>query len=241
MRRGRQWELLDGELRAPDVEAAMRRTLQQLSPQELQVLRTVAVLGEPVPFARLQACCRLEESLLLDAVDHLLALKAVIEQGSSGVEIAASLSRPVLDGLSQPRRQQLHRRIAEALLQTEPAATWAIGRHLHAAGAPEEALPHYRAACEKAIGVPAFQRAADIARSMYPIVQLCGSMVDRYVVLDAWLLPGDRGEQAERMALEWLDSAADATARGFLLSRLGWRAPPGGLRPLQQNWRRLPR
>ncbi|HEY8588143.1 MAG TPA: BTAD domain-containing putative transcriptional regulator [Naasia sp.] len=99
------------------VRSVLRRRLGAVDTDVLQVLRTAAVMNDPLDIDLLCAVTRLDREELADLLDeaadeHLIA--PAPESGS--YRFAHGLLRDeVLAGLSAPRRQRLHAKIAEAL------------------------------------------------------------------------------------------------------------------------------
>ncbi len=118
------------------VRSVLRRRLAGVDADVLQVLRTAAVIGDPIDVQLLRVVSRLEPDdiadLLEEAADQHLIRPA---PSGSGYQFAHGLLRnEVLAGLSLPRRQRLHIRIADAL--TDGAGDDLLSRratHLRAA------------------------------------------------------------------------------------------------------------
>ena len=99
------------------VRSVLRRRLANLEPQVLQVLRTAAVLGDVPDLDLLVQVTGLDPDALDDALDSALhAAILVADRGHGGYGFAHALLRDeLLDGLSAPRRQRIHLRIAQAV------------------------------------------------------------------------------------------------------------------------------
>lgn len=118
------------------VRSVLRRRLAGVDADVLQVLRTAAVLGDPIDVQLLGVVARLEPDDLADLLDEAADQHLIRPApAGSGYQFAHGLLRnEVLAGLSLPRRQRLHVRIADAL--TDGAGDDLLSRratHLRAA------------------------------------------------------------------------------------------------------------
>jgi hypothetical protein len=106
------------------VRSVLRRRLATVDTEVLQVLRTAAVAGDPLDVELLRAVTRLDDDELADLLDDAAARDLIVPVADgAGYRFTHGLLRDeVLAGLSAPRRQRLHVRIAEAL-------RGATGRH----------------------------------------------------------------------------------------------------------------
>jgi predicted ATPase/class 3 adenylate cyclase len=166
-----------GELEVPrGVRLVISRRLERVSEECRRVLTTAAVIGRGFSFQLLEALGDVEADALLDAVDeaeraHLIASTADdgaqtgARMGEARFVFAHELIRQTLvSGVSLPRRQRLHLRVAEAMERVyardleEHAAD--LAHHLYQAGAaadPEKTVRYLKLAGERAVATVAFE------------------------------------------------------------------------------------
>jgi len=164
-------DLSIGELEVPrGVRLVIGRRLERVSEDCRRVLTTAAVIGHGFSFELLEVLSEVEADVLLDAVDegeraHLIA--SASDGREARFTFAHELIRQtLLSGLSLPRRQRMHLRVAEAMERVyaraleERAAD--LAHHLYQAGsaADPQKTAHYLAlAAERAFGAAAFEDA----------------------------------------------------------------------------------
>ncbi len=160
-----------GELEVPrGVRLVIGKRLERVSEDCRRVLTTAAVIGRGFSFELLEALGEVEADALLDAVDE--AERAHLIVGSVGgpearFSFAHELIRQTLvSGVSLPRRQRLHLRVAEAIERVyaadlEPHAA-DLAYHFHQAGSaadPEKTVRYLTLAGERALAAGAFEEA----------------------------------------------------------------------------------
>jgi len=170
-------DLRVGELDVPEgVRLVIGQRLERVCPECRGVLTTAAVIGRGFTFELLEALGEVQTDALLDALDE--AERAhLIASASGGPEarfaFAHELIRQTLvSGLSLPRRQRLHLRVAEAMERVysrsieEHAAD--LAHHLYQAGAaadPEKTVRYLALAGERALEAAAFEDALRLYES----------------------------------------------------------------------------
>ncbi len=99
------------------VRPVLRRRLAAVDSEVLQVLRTAALAGDPIDVDLLRAVTRLDDDELADLLEEAADAELIVPlPDGTAYRFAHGLLRDeVLAGLSVPRRQRLHARIAEAL------------------------------------------------------------------------------------------------------------------------------
>ncbi len=164
-------DLSIGELEVPEgVRLVIGRRLERVSEECRRVLTTAAVIGRGFSFEVLEALAEVEADVLLDAIDEAERAHLITSAGDgreARFTFAHELIRQtLLSGLSLPRRQRMHLRVAEAVERVyarapeEQAAN--LAHHLYQAGAAADAqkTAHYLVlAGERALGAAAFEDA----------------------------------------------------------------------------------
>ncbi len=163
----------EGELVAlsavPDgVRDVLRRRLSRLPDVAVSVLRLAALVGRTVDLDVLVRAAEVDEEVVLDGLDAG-RLAGLVDVDDSTVTFTHVLVRDTLIGdLSHLRRVRWHRRIARALIETDPEAVAAIAHHHGAALAADnadEALRYALAAADLADARFAYDVAAEDLRA----------------------------------------------------------------------------
>jgi class 3 adenylate cyclase/tetratricopeptide (TPR) repeat protein len=176
-------DLQVSELEVPEgVRLVIGRRLERVGEECRRVLTSAAVIGRAFTFELLEALGEVDVDALLDAIDEAERAQ-LIASTSDGPEarfaFAHELIRQTLvSGLSLPRRQRLHLRVAEAIERAharapeEQAAD--LAHHLYQAGAAADLAKTVRylaLAGEQALETTAFEDALrhyDDALSLQP-------------------------------------------------------------------------
>jgi class 3 adenylate cyclase/RecA/RadA recombinase len=176
-------DLQVSELDVPEgVRLVISRRLERVSDACRTALTDAAVVGRDFSFELLQALTELDADAVLDAVDEAERANLIIasaEAGEARFSFAHELIRQTLvSGLSLPRRQQLHRRVADAIERAYADAPEAhaaeIAHHLYQAGAaadPAKATRYLVLAGNQALEGTAFAEALrnyDLAFALQP-------------------------------------------------------------------------
>jgi tetratricopeptide (TPR) repeat protein len=153
------------------IRAVIGRRLTPLSADAVQVLSAAAVVGREFDLTLLGPTCELPAERILDALSEAVALGVAEEPGTVGRHrFSHSLIREVLyERLPIPVRTQLHRRVGEAIERQYGSDTGAhvaeLARHFAEVAAAGEdaakALAYARLAGERAMGMHAYEEAAD--------------------------------------------------------------------------------
>ena len=139
---GEYARLPDGDRRDGAVPVAARqlldRRLARLDPQVQSVLRTAAVIGEDFDLHVLAAATQLSMESLVECLDRAIAAHVLVEDRAGGTAYAFAhglLRDAVLASVTAPRRQLLHRSVADVLLPARDSESLARrAGHLLAAG-----------------------------------------------------------------------------------------------------------
>ncbi len=168
-----RWRL-DLEVSELDVPRGVRlvigRRLQHVSEDCRRVLTTAGVIGRAFSFELLEALGEVDTEALLDAVDEAERAR-LITSTHDGPEarfrFAHELIRQTLvSGLSMPRRQRMHLRVAEAMERVYSSAldehAAGLAHHLYQAGTaadPQKTARYLTLAGEQAFAAAAFEDA----------------------------------------------------------------------------------
>ncbi len=168
-----------GELDVPEgVRLVIGRRLERVSEECRRVLTSAAVIGRDFSFELLEELSEADTDTLLDAVDEAERAQLITaaedgpaqtgaRMGEARFRFAHELIRQTLvSGLSLPRRQRLHLRVAEAMERAYPRQVEEhaadLAHHLFQAGAaadPEKTAHYLTLAGEQALGAAAFEDA----------------------------------------------------------------------------------
>ena len=137
------------QIQVPEsVRLVITRRVQRLGETARRVLTTAGVIGRVFPLDLLVAVVDLPEEEVIDAIEESERAHLVMAQGgrSTNYLFSHELVRSTLvSGLSVPRRQRLHLRIADALERLRATAldahSAALAHHLYQAGGAADLVP----------------------------------------------------------------------------------------------------
>ena len=135
----------------PRVQAVIGARLAQLSPPAYDLAGLAATIGRPFSLDLLAKATDWDEDSLSRALEELWQRRIIDGQGAGAYDYTHDLLREVAySELSPIRRRSWHRRVARALEELhapdlEAISGW-LAAHYDAAGMPEQAIRHYRAA-----------------------------------------------------------------------------------------------
>ncbi|MEE8369841.1 MAG: BREX system ATP-binding domain-containing protein, partial [Dehalococcoidia bacterium] len=167
------------ELDVPEgVRLVVGRRLKRVNEECRRVLTSAAVVGRAFTFELLEALGEADTDALLDAVDEAERANLIVSAeddpaqtgarpGEARFTFAHELIRQTLvSGLSMPRRQRLHLRIADAIEHAYPHDVEEhavdLAHHLYQAGAaadPERTVRYLTLAGVRAMAAAAFEQA----------------------------------------------------------------------------------
>jgi tetratricopeptide (TPR) repeat protein len=216
------------ELGVPEnVRLVVGKRLDRLSEESRQALAAAAVIGRSFSFKLLESLGQFDSDALLDAIEEALGMGLIVssaEGPEAPFNFAHELVRQtLLAGLSPPRRQRLHRRVANAIEKTcasdldSHAAEIAhhliqagsdsdramVVRYLTAAGkramqaaAYEDALHNFEAALARSEAIDSRGRAellSEIGMTKRSLDRWEEALAHWRDALDAYTALGDRG------------------------------------------------
>ncbi len=214
-------DIVIGELEVPEgVRLVIGRRLGRLSERAKSVLVAASVVGQRFSLNVLGDVAELDEDALIEAVEEAERAR-LVRSAQDTYSFEHALVRHTLEGtLSLPRRQKLHRRIADSLERThgeERAAQ--IAHHLKNGGGSVDRrrlLRFLLAAAEDANASTAFDEARSLLEEAAPLLEK-----DEVETRARWLL--HRGF-ALRALGRWHESVADWNEALPIFERIGDRA-----------------
>ena len=140
-----------------DLDAVLRRRLEQASPVARQVAGLASAVGRDFSLDLLSEASDLDTDSLVRAVDELWRLRILREQ-RSGYDFSHDLLRDAAyASITPPRRWLLHRRLAQGieLLHSDDDDSVAalLGEQYDRGGRPDRAFIHFRRAADAAAAV----------------------------------------------------------------------------------------
>lgn len=154
------------------VRLVITRRVQRLGDTARRVLTAAAVIGRAFPLDLLTTVVDLDDDAVIDAIEEAERAHLVVAEGerSSRYLFSHELVRSTLvSGLSVPRRQRLHLRVADVLERLQAPATEAqaaaMAHHLYQAGGAADAsrtVFWLKAAAERAYAAGAFEEVLDL-------------------------------------------------------------------------------
>lgn len=160
------------QLRVPEgVRLVLGRRLDRLGPDARRMLTTAAVIGRSFPLGLLESLEPTNPDAVLDAVEEAERARLVHPDPASDREpryrfVHELVRQTLAEGLSMPRRQRLHARIASAIEQThsrnlDPHVSL-LAHHLYQAGAaadPDKTVNFLTQAAQRATANAAHEEA----------------------------------------------------------------------------------
>ncbi|MHB2016536.1 MAG: ATP-binding protein, partial [Candidatus Xenobia bacterium] len=191
------WETNATALALPqNLREAVRRRLAMLPPASIELLRVAAVLGDSFDYTLLRTAAGGAEIDVLAGLDPLIMshlLRDAPDGSGSGIRISfqeKATRAVVLEDLSLPRRQALHRAAAEALKarsSKRPGDSVELAVHYREAGETEEAVTHLLQAAMSAADAFAWQAAASLFEDARKLSTTPLSEAHRLRVMQIWL------------------------------------------------------
>ena len=228
-----------GEEEVPrGVRLVIGRRLERVSEECRGALTAAAIVGRAFSYELLQELVDVEEDALLDAVDEAERVQLVSSAAAGGEArftfAHEQIRQTLLSGISLPRRQRLHLRVAEAIEKThsdseQHAAD--LAHHLYQAGAAADlskTVRYLTLAGDQALAAAAFEDALRLyenALSLQPPDDRKGR-ADLLNKRGSALRSLTRWEEAAadwREALDAYVELGEAEAAGSLSTNLCWQ------------------
>ena len=254
-------DLRMGAIDVPEgVRLVIGRRLDRLGEQARKVLTAAAVIGRTFPIDVLQAVVDVSDDEVLDAIEEAERAQLVAPEASQRTAqygfVHELIRATLVSGLSMPRRQRVHLKIADALERLRAASldrhVSALAHHLYQAGAAADSqrtAKFLALAGRRALAAGAFEDALDTSEHLMGLELadddplLADAFEQRGAALQALLRP-DEGVIAWERALALhagrrddagMVRAAQAIARSF-----GYRARvPEAIDALNRALKRL--
>ena len=161
-----------GYVLPPRVQAVVSARLRQLSPSARKAMDVMATIGRDFTYSVLAKASDENEDTLIQALDELWRRQVVRERGKEGYDFSHDKLRQVAYmNLSSARRQWLHKRVAQALIDLSVGSLEApsaeIAWHYEQAGDDPAAVRYLLLASESALKIGAFSDAiAHLTRAL---------------------------------------------------------------------------
>jgi class 3 adenylate cyclase len=160
-------------LRMPEtVREAVLLRLGRLDPEQIEVLRGAAVLGRSFDYELLVKVTEADESVVLASLESAVAQQLVEEAADASDRYSwrhALTQEAIVSDTVVPKRQRIHSRAADVLLERDGSAI-AVARHLLGAGRTEQAVEACLRAADEAERAVAFTEAAELLERVLPHV-----------------------------------------------------------------------
>lgn len=154
------------------IQALIENRLARLSHESRLALSAAAAIGREFSFGLLAAISQVDEDELLNFLDDWLARGLIVEQEGGRYDFGHQRVREVADqGLSRPRKQRLHFRIAQALEARRPADIERVAYHYRLSHEPGRALPALLEAGRRALNLRSYHEARQVGRTLLQILQ----------------------------------------------------------------------
>ena len=153
----------DQPVLTPTMRAVMLSRLDQLSDRARRLAEVAAVIGRQFSTGLAASATGVGEDELVEPVDELWRRRIIRDQGFTYDFSHDKLREVALEAMSPARRRQLHRAVADAILDEfgsdAEAASYQLAAHYDQAGMVEPAIDAYRAAGARAVAVSAIEEA----------------------------------------------------------------------------------
>ena len=220
------WQMLartDPGLTLPDaIRDSVLSRLQRLQQSERDVLDRMAVYGRSIEFTALQAISKQPQIVLLNAVEHLTAVKLLDDKTGKYDFTHNKIREVVYDDLSITRRRLYHQQIGNTLEKmTSSTDIMAIlAYHFEGGGEKEKALKYWMQAGEHALETYAYEPAVYHFERALALADQPAAQMDAFLGLGGTLILLDNHEAAAdaiQQGLNIAESQNDINRRAKLL------------------------
>jgi tRNA A-37 threonylcarbamoyl transferase component Bud32/tetratricopeptide (TPR) repeat protein len=202
-------DLRMGAIDVPEgVRLVIGRRLDRLGEQARKVLTAAAIIGRTFPIDVLQAVVDISEDEVLEAVEEAERAQLVAPEPSQRTAqygfVHELIRATLVSGLSMPRRQRVHLKIADALERLRAASldrhVSALAHHLYQAGAAadsQRAAKFLALSGRRALAAGAFEDALDTGEHLVGLEladddpRLADAFEQRGAALEALLRPDE--------------------------------------------------
>ncbi len=227
-------------LRLPDgIKRVIARRLSGLDGAAHEWLRVAAVIGRDFDVSLLQRVVGLDEDTFLDALDEARSAGVVMPASDDETQYSfthALISETLYEGMSEPRRARIHRRLGEALVEAGAVSEnlGTLARHLTRGATREDharAVDYAERAGAQANSVLAYEEAAEQYARAHEVLERFdpGARERRLALLLELGEARIRGGEREASRVAFRDAAALAEelgdVEGFAQAAIGASRP----------------
>lgn len=227
-------EIADEVSLGANLRATILRRLSGLKPEDLQILRSAAILGSGFGIEEMAAVSRLPAPTVMQSVSDL-RIHGVIEDMGERLRFRHDLIREaVYEELGEAVRQSMHRRAAQALTELALPAS-AVAPHLLRSGIGDLDAADTLIEASNAPGVDARSAAALLAAVLeaHPEHPRRALLASR---LASFLVSQGRGDEAASLLLPLIAQTPDGGGRLRLMVRTAGVYMSSGRRAEAQSW-----
>jgi DNA-binding SARP family transcriptional activator len=225
----------DGPTLPAKVRGTVARRIRKLGPEEREALAIGAVIGREFPYSAIEALWEGDESIMFQALERAVNAYVLAETENGFTFRHPILREVVYDGVSRPRRVQLHRRAGFALqalygppdASCEPQYTVQLAWHFLQGQVPEEALGYALLAGDQAEAAFAhrqaeqqYRTALDLARHLGDGQSECRALEQLGVTLTV-LGAYNEAEIVLEQAAAGFAAAGDAEGQRRVMAQIG--------------------
>ena len=213
----------DGEWHRPDdmadldipqsVRVAIQSRLSKLPDENLDSLRTAAILGREFDFDTLVAASDLDEDTLIDVLEEAERTQLIDEissdRGGTFRFAHALIGSTLEEGLSGLRRRRMHHQVAAVIEELRPDDYESLANHYYESGDVDKALEYLIKAGDRALRLSAYNEARRHFGRALEIAEVDGRSEELKII---YLALGDIEGQADfNLSIELYERALKLT------------------------------